>query len=102
MTTKLDIPKFDGKISFSIWQVQMRAILTQHGLRKAMSAKPAGISDDQWEELDQKALSTMQLCLTTPFLAFTPCSTILAKFEDFFQIVFFGGSKRYTQALPDW
>jgi hypothetical protein len=27
MSTKFDIPKFDGKISFAIWQIQMKAIL---------------------------------------------------------------------------
>ena len=32
---KFDIEKFDGKISFSIWRVQMLAILTQNGLKKS-------------------------------------------------------------------
>jgi hypothetical protein len=38
MSTKLDIPKFDGKISFAVWQVQMKAVLTQLGVRKALKA----------------------------------------------------------------
>jgi hypothetical protein len=29
MSTKFDIPKFDGKISFAIWQLQMKVVLTQ-------------------------------------------------------------------------
>jgi hypothetical protein len=29
MSTKLDIPKFDGKISFAIWQIRIKAVLTQ-------------------------------------------------------------------------
>jgi hypothetical protein len=34
MSTKLDIPKFDGKISLAIWQIQMKA--TQLCVRKAL------------------------------------------------------------------
>jgi len=37
--TKFDIPKFDGKISFNIWKIQMMEILTQNGLKKAIVGK---------------------------------------------------------------
>ena len=36
MSTKFNIEKFDGKISFSIWRVQMRVVLTHSGLKKAL------------------------------------------------------------------
>ena len=29
---KVEIQKFDGEISFNLWNVQMRAVLIQHGL----------------------------------------------------------------------
>ena len=48
--TKFDIKKFDGKISFAIWRVQMRAVLTQNGLKRALdgkSKKPASMTDEQ-------------------------------------------------------
>ncbi|PHT49932.1 hypothetical protein CQW23_09679 [Capsicum baccatum] len=67
MSTKFDIEKFDGKISFAIWRVQMLAVLTQNGLKKVLSgksAKPATTTEEQWEETDEKALSTIQLCLS--------------------------------------
>ena len=66
MSTKFDIEKFDGKISFAIWRVQMQAILTQHGLKKALdgnSKKPSTMTDEQWDDMDEKALSVIQLCL---------------------------------------
>ncbi|KAG6502742.1 hypothetical protein ZIOFF_035029 [Zingiber officinale] len=69
--TRFDIEKFDGKISFSIWRIQMRAVLTQNGLKKTLkgkSKKPATMTDEQWEELDEKALSAIQLCLTREVL----------------------------------
>jgi len=71
MSPKFDIEKFDGKISFSIWRVQMRAVLTQNRLKKALdgkSKKPASMTDDHWDELDEKVLSSIQLCLSKEVL----------------------------------
>jgi hypothetical protein len=28
MSTRFDMPKFDDKISFAIWQIQMKVVLT--------------------------------------------------------------------------
>ncbi|KAE9615339.1 putative RNA-directed DNA polymerase [Lupinus albus] len=69
--SKFDIEKFDGKINFSIWRVQMRVVLIQGRLKKALdgkSKKPASMTDDQWDELDEKALSIIQLCLSKEIL----------------------------------
>jgi len=64
--TKFDILKFNSKINFNISKVQMMVILTQNGSKKALGGKtkkPESMTDEQWEELDEKALSTIQLCL---------------------------------------
>ena len=69
--TKFDIPKFDEKMSFNIWKLQMMTILTQNGLKKALARKkkkPVTMTEEQWEELDEKALSTIQLGLATNVL----------------------------------
>lgn len=69
--TRFDVEKFNGKISFSIWRVQMKAVLTQNGLKKALvgkSNKPVTMTDEQWDELDEKALSAIQLCLSKEVL----------------------------------
>jgi len=71
MSHKFDIEKFDGKIRFSIWRVQMRVVLTQNGFKKALDGKlkkPASMTDDQWDELDEKAFSSIQLCLSKEVL----------------------------------
>jgi len=47
------------------------AVLTQNGLTKAIAGKtmkPSTMTDEQWEELDKKALSTIQLYLATHVL----------------------------------
>jgi len=51
--SKLDIEKFDGKISFAIWRVQMLAVLTQNGLKKVLTGKmmrPTTMTEEQWDE----------------------------------------------------
>ena len=63
---KFDIPELDGKISFNIWKFQMMVVLTQYGLKKALGDKtkmPATMTDERWEELDEKAPSAIQLFL---------------------------------------
>ena len=68
---KFDIKRFDGQINFSIWKVQMRAVLTQNGLKKALdgkSKKPPTMTDESWEDLDEKALTAIQLCLSDDVL----------------------------------
>lgn len=57
MSTKFYIEKFDGK--------------TQNRLKKALmekEKKPASITDVQWDDLDDKALSSIQLCLSKEVL----------------------------------
>ena len=69
--SKLDIEKFDGKISFAIWRVQMLAVLTQNGLKKVLAGKmmrPTTMTEEQWDEMDEKALSAIQLCLSREVL----------------------------------
>jgi len=79
---KVDIQKFDKEISFNLWKVQMGVVLIQHGLWKVLSGpyvKPEKMTDEQWtvdqkkrrglltdeewEELELKALFAIQLCL---------------------------------------
>jgi len=70
-TMKVDIEKFDGNINFSLWQVRMLAVLTQNGLKKALfgkSKKPATMSEDEWNEMDDKALTAIQLNLSNDVL----------------------------------
>ena len=64
LTIKFDVEKFDRKINFSLWHVRMLAILVQNGIQKALGVRPDGMTDTRWEEMDEKARSTIQLSLT--------------------------------------
>jgi hypothetical protein len=47
MSTKFDIPKFDDIISFGIWQIQMKVVLTQLVVQKALQMRPADMNDEK-------------------------------------------------------
>ncbi|MFQ6660850.1 hypothetical protein Gotur_029216 [Gossypium turneri] len=69
ITTRFEIEKFDGETNFNLWQVRMMTILVQTGLKKVVTRKkPENLNQTEWEELDEKALSTIHLCLANTVL----------------------------------
>ncbi|MFQ6662703.1 hypothetical protein Gotur_030467 [Gossypium turneri] len=67
--TRFEIEKFDGEINFNLWQVRMMTILVQNGLKKVVTGKkPRNLNQTEWEELDEKALSAILLCLANMVL----------------------------------
>ncbi|KAL5855315.1 hypothetical protein ACOSQ4_005117 [Xanthoceras sorbifolium] len=68
-TAKFEVVKFDRKINFTLWQVQMRAVLIQSGVQKALKGvKPADMKDADLEDIDEKARSAIQLSLSDEVL----------------------------------
>ena len=68
---KFDIQQFDGVINFSRWQIRINAILTQSGLKKVLlrrEKKPQDMKEETWQELNEKALTAIQLCLADEVL----------------------------------
>ncbi|VFQ86876.1 unnamed protein product [Cuscuta campestris] len=60
------LPKFDGKSSFTLWQRRMKDLLVHLGLSRALKgdeAKPEKMSDNDWQELCEKCVSTIRLCI---------------------------------------
>ncbi|VFQ61495.1 unnamed protein product [Cuscuta campestris] len=60
------MPKFDGKSSFTLWQRRMKDLLVHLGLSRALKgdeAKPEKMSDNDWQELCEKCVSTIRLCI---------------------------------------
>jgi hypothetical protein len=58
--------KFNGKNNFEIWKVKMHDLLMQQGMVKALSGKekqPTTITDDDWDEMDVRKVSSICLCL---------------------------------------
>ncbi|KAJ4700747.1 Retrovirus-related Pol polyprotein from transposon TNT 1-94 [Melia azedarach] len=61
MNVKID--KFTGRNSFSLWQIKMRALLKQQGLWASLARKPADPITAEMVVLEEKAHSTIMLCL---------------------------------------
>uniref|UniRef100_A0A2N9IT84 CCHC-type domain-containing protein n=1 Tax=Fagus sylvatica TaxID=28930 RepID=A0A2N9IT84_FAGSY len=65
-STKYEVGKFCGKGKFSLWQRRMKDLLIQQGVHKALlgkAKKPEKMSDENWEEMDEKAASAIRLNL---------------------------------------
>ena len=63
---KVDVVKCDGTGNFGLWQRRVKDLLVQQGLVKALygkARKPETMTDDEWEELNMKVVSTIRLCL---------------------------------------
>ncbi|PRQ51350.1 putative RNA-directed DNA polymerase [Rosa chinensis] len=58
------VEQFDGKGNFTLWQRRVKDILVQQGLAKPLKgkdAKPVKMSDEDWEELESRCVSTIRL-----------------------------------------
>ncbi|KAL6334602.1 hypothetical protein AAG906_019237 [Vitis piasezkii] len=68
MATKFEVEKFDEINDFSLWRFKMRALLVQQGLSKALKGKkalPTTMSNEEDDELMEKAHSVILLCKDT-------------------------------------
>jgi hypothetical protein len=71
MAAKFDIEKFVGRNDFNFWRVRMKALLVQRGLSKVLKGNdplPESLTEDEKEEILEKAHSTIQLCLSNEVL----------------------------------
>jgi len=70
-TTKFDLQQFDGRINFGIWKVRLIVVLVQQNLKATLDVKekrPLKMKEQEWNDIDQKALSTIQLSITDDVL----------------------------------
>ncbi|KAK2414224.1 cysteine-rich RECEPTOR kinase [Trifolium repens] len=66
MGSKWDIEKFTGSNDFGLWKVKMKALLIHHKCVEALKGiaqMPATLSDQEKKDMDEKALSSIILCL---------------------------------------
>lgn len=65
-SARFEIEKFNSKNNFEIWKVKMHDLLIQHGMAKPLLGKRkmhSSMTEDEWDELDDRALSVIRLCL---------------------------------------
>ena len=70
-STKFEIEKFNGKKKIELWKLKMQDLLVQQGSQRDLDGKTKKtltMIDDEWGDLDAKALSTIRLCLVDDIL----------------------------------
>jgi hypothetical protein len=70
-SSKFEVENFSGKNNFELWKLKMHDLLVQQGMVKDLLEKtkqPATITDDDWDEMDARALSAIRLCLVDDVL----------------------------------
>jgi hypothetical protein len=69
ISSKIEIEKFIGNI-FELWKLKMEYMFIDNDQWVAVDpgTTPIGMSVDDWKKLDQKAKSTIQLCLSDSIL----------------------------------
>ena len=66
---KIEIEKFNRQ-SFELWKLKMEDLLVDKDQWIVVDpgTKPTGVTDEEWNKLDQKAKSTIQLCVSDSVL----------------------------------
>jgi hypothetical protein len=70
-SSKFEVEKFSGKNNFELWNLKMHNLFMQQGMVKALlgkSKQPTTITDDDWDEMDARELSSIRLCLANDVL----------------------------------
>ena len=67
VSNKVDIEPFDGKSNYTIWKSNIKDVLVQEGLFWTLdekAKKPETMSEEDWEDKQMNACSTIRLNLT--------------------------------------
>ena len=73
-SVKFEIEKFNGSNNFDLWKVKMRDMLVQQGVARELAGKtkkPLDMSNEDWEEMDERALTAIHMCLDDDVLPLT-------------------------------
>jgi len=63
-TQRFEIPLFDKKINFMIWQSTIQDLLVQQGLDQALEdERPVSINETEWTKIQRRVVSTIRLVL---------------------------------------
>ena len=71
LNARFKVEKLNGRNKFEFWKLKMHDLLVQQGLHKTLvgkSNKLVNMIDEDWEDVDTRALSTILLCLENDVL----------------------------------
>jgi hypothetical protein len=70
-SSKFKVENLNGKANFQLWKLKIKDFLVQQGLQKALAGMPKKLTtmaNDEWDDLDARALSTICVCLADDVL----------------------------------
>ena len=71
MPVKMKIEKYECDVNFGLWQIKMKALITQQRLKKALlrvDKMPITMMEEEKTEINEKTLSFIQLSLSNEIL----------------------------------
>ena len=60
---KFEVAKFDGRSDYLLWERQVKGVLKATGLGKLLKPKPSEVTEDDWRDMQEMAVSTVMLYL---------------------------------------
>ncbi|MGV7959397.1 hypothetical protein PJP14_29270, partial [Mycobacterium kansasii] len=60
-STRYEFEKYSGKNNFELWNIKMISSLIKPGEDGALEERKFTMTDDEWNTLDKKALSSIRL-----------------------------------------
>ena len=60
---KIEVAKYDGCSDYLLWERQVKGVLKATGLGKLLRPKPSEVTDDEWSDMQEMAVSTVMLYL---------------------------------------
>ncbi|PON31878.1 hypothetical protein PanWU01x14_366160 [Parasponia andersonii] len=96
---RADVEKFNENIYFDLWQIQVKELLIQSRLHKFLkdrkaykgkNSKKFSMSNEDWDDLDERAASAIRKCLAKKVLAnilgITTAKDLWRKLKELYQV----------------
>lgn len=60
---KFEVERFDGRSDYMLWERQVKSVLRAMGLGKIMKDKPSDMTEEDWDDIQEQAVSIVELYL---------------------------------------
>ena len=60
---KFEVTKYDGRTDYLLWERQVKGVLRATGLGKLLKDQPSDVDIDDWQDMQEQAVSTVMLYL---------------------------------------
>lgn len=76
-----EVERFDGCTDYLLWKRQVKNVIKAMGLEKVLKPKPLNVDDEEWNEIQDQALSVVTLYLKPNVLKQEELEIVTAMFQ---------------------